>query len=171
MKPNEVVGALSEAATAFWNVRNERERSAITFGGAALLLFVLYAILFAPALSGRSTLSKDLPMLRQQLAEEQSLAKEASDLGSATMPDPEPVSQDNITASLSAHGLKPQSLTVSGDLVRLQINPVAYSSLMDWVDEEQKTARLTVMDANFVALPQSDSVNASITLKQQRSSQ
>lgn len=171
MKPNEITGALSEAAIAFWNVRNERERSAIIFGGAALVLFLLYAILFAPALSGRSTLSKDLPTLRQQLAEVQSLAKEATELGTATMPDPEPVTQENISSSLSGRGLKPQSVSVSGDLVHLQINPATYSSLMDWLDEEQKTARLTVMDANFIALPQTDTVNATLTLKQQRNSQ
>ena len=170
MKPNEIMGLVSESATAFWNVRNERERSAIVFGGAALLLFLLYAILFAPALSGRSTLTKDLPTLRQQVAEVQGLAKEAGELNGAAMPDPEPVSQEGITASLGAHGLKAQSVSVSGDLVRLQINPAAYSNLMDWLDEEQKTARLTVTDANFIALPQNDSVNATVTLRQQKGS-
>lgn len=169
MKPNEILGLLSESATAFWNVRNERERSILVFGGVALVLFLLYAILFAPALSGRTALNKSLPVLRQQLAEEQSLAKEVSDLGGTAIPDPEPVSQDNISASLSGRGLKPQSLTVSGDLVRMQINPATYSSVMDWIDESQKTMRLTVVEANFIALPQTDTVNATLTLKQQKS--
>jgi general secretion pathway protein M len=169
MKLNEIRDALSEAVTSFWNVRNERERSILIFGAAALVLFLLYAIFFAPALNGRTVLNRDLPAMRQQLAEMQSLAKEVGELAGATAPDPEPVSQENIAASLSSHGLKPQSLTVNGELVRLQINPVAYSSLMDWLDEQQKTARLTVMEANFIVLPQSDSVNASLTLRQQRS--
>jgi general secretion pathway protein M len=168
MKPNEIAGALSEAATSFWNLRNQRERSILIFGGVALALFVLYAILFAPALNGRTTLNKDLPVLRQQVAEVQSLAKEAGELNGAVMPDPEPVSQDSISSSLSGHGMKPQSVSVNGDLVRLQINPATYSSLMDWLDEQQKTARLTVVDANFIALPQTDTVNASVTLKQQK---
>jgi len=169
MKPNEIWALLTESATNFWNVRNERERQILIFGSVALILLVLYAVLFAPALSGRTTLNKDLPALRQQLAEEQVLAKEAGDLNSAAVPDPEPVSQDNVSSSLGNHGLKPQSLTVSGDLVRMQINPATYSSVMDWIDEAQKNMRLTVVEANFIALPQTDSVNATLTLKQQKS--
>ena len=169
MKPAEIWGLLSESASVFWQARNERERSILISGAAALLLFLLYAILFAPALSGRAALNKRLPEMRQQLAEMQSLAKQASEFTGATAPDPEPVTQDSVTASLTAHGMKPQNLTVTSDLVHLQINPVAYSSLMDWIGEQQRDSRLTVVDANIVALAQTDSVNASVTLRQQRS--
>lgn len=169
MKPAELFSILGESATAFWNARNERERSIVLIGATALVLFLIYAICFGPALSGRATLSKDLPALRQQLAEVQSLAKQAGELSSATTPDPEPITQENIAASLSSHGMKPQSLAVTNDLVRVQLNPVAYSSLLDWADEQQKNLRLTVVDANFIALPQTDMVNATLTLRQQRS--
>ena len=91
MKLNEIRDALSEAVTSFWNVRNERERSILIFGAAALVLFLLYAIFFAPALNGRTVLNRDLPTMRQQLAEMQSLAKEVGELAGATAPDPEPV--------------------------------------------------------------------------------
>ena len=40
--------------------------------------------------------------------------------------------------------------------------------MLDWLDEMQKTARLSVVDANIVALPAVDSINATLTLKQQR---
>ena len=62
--------------------------------------------------------------------------------------------------------LKPQSVTVSGDLVRVQINNAPFSSVIEWAYEIQKTARLSVIDSNFVAQTQTDIVNATLNLRQ-----
>ena len=166
---SSLLSTLNESATAFWNGRNERERSILLYGSLALVLLLIYAIFFGPALNGRTALNKDLPALRQQAAEMQALSKQAAELNSGGTSEAPPISQESIAASLSSHGMKPQNLSVTDDLVRMQLNPVSFAGLLDWLDDQQKTSRLTVVDANFIALPQTDTVNATVTLRQQRS--
>lgn len=168
MKASALFGTMNESATAFWNGRNERERSILVFGGAALALFLVYAIFFGPALNGRAKLSKDLPLMRQQAAEIQALSKQAAELTAGGAPEPDPISQESIAASFTSRGMKPQNLAVTEDTIRVQLNPVSFAGLLDWMDEEQRASRLTVTDASFVALPQTDMVNATVTLRQQR---
>lgn len=163
------LGAISESVAAFWRGRNERERAILIFGSLALALLLMYAIFFGPALSGREKLSKDLPTLRQQAAELQILAKQAAELNNGGAQETDPISQESIAASLSSRGFKPQNLSVTDDSVRVQLNPVSFANLLDWIDEEQRASRLTVIEANFVALSQPDTVNATLTLRQQRS--
>jgi len=168
MKASVLLSTLSESATTFWNARNERERSILLAGSAALVLLLIYAILFGPALNGREKLSKDLPVLRQQAAEIQALAKQAADLKIGGALEAVPVTQESITTSLSGLGMKAQNISVTDDLVRVQLNPVSFAGLLDWIGDQQKTAHLTVIDANFIALPQTDMVNATVTFRQQK---
>ncbi len=164
-----LLSTVKESSALFWNSRNVRERAILAAAGLALMLCLIYAIFFSPAIHGRTQLSKDLPVLRQQLAELQVLAKQAADLNSAGAPAVPPISQDSVAASLAARGMKPQSLAVTEGTIRVQLNPVSFAGLLDWLDEQQKTVHVTVVDANFVALLQTDMVNASLTLRQQRS--
>jgi general secretion pathway protein M len=163
------ITALKESATAFWSVRDARERNMLMACAAVVMLFLIYTIFLNPALSGRAQLRKDLPALRQQSAELLALSKHAAELNRGAAGHVEPITHDTINTSLASRGLKPQSLSVTDDLVRMQVNPASFASLMEWLDEQQKTTHLSVVDANFIALPQNDMVNATLTLKQQRS--
>ena len=97
------------------------------------------------------------------------MSKQAAELNVGGVVDTFPISQESIAASLSSRGMKPVNLSVTDDLVRVQLNPVSFSGLLDWINDQQKTAHLTVLDANFIALPQTDMVNATVTLRQQKS--
>ncbi len=169
MNASSLLSSLKESSTIFWNARNARERAILASAGLALALCLIYAIFFGPALNGRAQLSKDLPMLRQQAAELQALSKQAGELNRAGGPAPAPISQESVATSLVSRGMKPQSLSVTDDVVRVQLAPVSFAGLLDWLDDQQKTSRLSVVDANFVALPQTDMVNATLTLRQHRS--
>jgi general secretion pathway protein M len=159
---------LMETTTALWLERNGKERAVLTLVAALLMLGLFYVSLIGPALAGRTQLEKSLPILRQQSAELQVLAKQAVELaGSGATPAPG-LSKESIETALGRRGLKAQSVALSGDLVKVQLAAVSFVSMLDWLDEMQKTARLSVVDANIVALPAADSVNAALTLKQQR---
>lgn len=169
MNASALFGALKESFAVFWNARDARERTILSSALVALALLLIYAIFIAPALSGRAQLNKDLPALRQQAAELSAMARQASELANTAVPPASPVTQESVAASLTSRGMKAQSLAVTDDMVRIQLSAVSFSGLLDWIDEQQRTTRLTVIEANFIAQPQSDTVNANLTLKQQRS--
>jgi general secretion pathway protein M len=156
------------AANAFWNDRSLRERKQWVAIGSVILLALIYLLLIDPALSGRAQLSKSLPELRQKAADMQQLAREAA-LLSATVPAlPPPLSKEGIETSLAARGLKAQSVIVTDEVLRLQLNATSFAALVDWLGESQKSLRLSVVDATVAAQPGSDVVNATLTLRQQK---
>ena len=159
---------MREAAASFWGERNERERRILIVGAVALVVGICYALLFNPALKGRKQLNVELPELRRQSAEMQALASQVAQLKNAAAVATDLVSQESVAASLGAHGLKPKNITVSDGFVRLQLDSVSFPGLADWLDEQQKATHLTVTEANFVPQKQLDTVNATLTLKQQR---
>lgn len=170
MKPGMFFAQGGRAFSDFWSQRNQRERVILSIGGTVVLLGLLYGLAFAPALSGREQLARSLPQLRQQVAQMQSMASEASGLAankSATASTP--MSRESLEALLEQKGLKAQSVAVTGDTARLTLPSASFSTLLDWVDETQKSAGVQLVDANVVALSQSDMVSATLTLRQQRS--
>jgi general secretion pathway protein M len=163
------LAALKESSLAFWQERKPRERKALGLGAAVVIASLLYAVVIAPAIEGRQQLEKALPSLRRQAAELQALSSEATPLVPAgATPSPAPTRQ-SIESSLRDRGLKAQSVVVEGGLSRVQLTAVSFSSLLAWLNDLQRTARLAVVDASIVAQPAADTVNATLTLKQQQS--
>ena len=154
----------------FWTEREPRERRMLSAGAAVVAAVLIYLVGFAPALQGRAQLQKALPEMRQQAASLQALAREAQALGAgagATGANGATLStQESIEAGLARKGLKAQSVVVTGDLVRLQMNNVSFAGVLDWLDETQKSARLSVAESSFTALAQTDMVNATLNLRQ-----
>jgi general secretion pathway protein M len=149
----------------FWAARNARERAMLTVAAAVVMLGLAYTLLIGPALAGRDQLNKNLPGLRQQVAQLQALAKEAAALSDKPVAPLIATSKENIDAALARNGLKPQSVMLNGDTVKIQLAAASFAGTLNWLDDMQKTALLSVVDANIVALVQPDMVNAIITLR------
>lgn len=162
MKPQQ----LKEACQSFWSERDGRERRLLGIGGAAVTLTLLYLVAIGPALVGGARLHRDLPQLRQQALALQALSREARALAANAPAAAILSTQESIEAALGRRSLKAQSVSVSGDLVRIQLNNVPFSSLIEWLDETQKTTRLSVIDSTFTAQAQTDIVNATLNLRQ-----
>lgn len=162
--------AYRQRAATFWGARNKRERNLLTIAAVVIIAGLFYALLIDPALSGRSQLEKQLPALRRQAAEVQSLTREATNLKSNAVA-PSPATKESVESSLNSRGLKPQNVIVNGELVRVQLNGASFAGLIDWLTEMQRTARLAVLDANIDGQAQVDTVNANLTLRQQRGEQ
>ncbi|CAN5369406.1 N/A [soil metagenome] len=159
---------LMETMSAFWLERNARERAVLALAALLLLLGLFYVMLIAPALSGRAQLEKSLPTLRQQSAELQGMASQVASLSNGATAAPPAVTKESVEAALSRRGLKAQSVVQSGDQVKVQLAAASFAATLDWLDEMQKGARLSMVDANIVALAAPDSINATLTLKQLR---
>jgi general secretion pathway protein M len=150
----------------FWAARAPRERTILGIGAAVVALALVQLLLVDPALSGRKKLNRDLPTLRQQLAQLQALAKEAAALSVSSPAALPAVSRESIEAALTRGGLTPQSVTLNGNVAQVKLSSASFSGLLSWLDEVQQDARLAVLDANIVALPQPDRVDAVLSLRQ-----
>ena len=155
----------------FWAARDARERAMLAAAAAVVALALFYALLIAPALTGRERSEKNLPLLRQQVAQLQALAKQAKTL--ATQPEsgnlataPGAMTKEMIEAALTRNGLKPKSVTLSGDFAKVQLAAVSFAGTLTWLNNMQTSAQITVIDAHIVALALPDSVDATLTLRQ-----
>lgn len=166
---------LKQSFSTFWAARNKRERNMLSIAAAVVVLGLLYVLLIDPALSGREALERRLPALRQQSAEVQALAKEVASSGvaagaaaNANTPPPPPITRERLEASLSEKGLKAQSLSLTGELARVQLAGVSFASTVEWLADLQRTSRVSVVDAVVEAQAQPDTVNATLSLRQQK---
>ena len=163
------IASLKESSLALWQDRKPRERSALALGAAIVVLALAYVALIAPALEGRARLAQTLPSLRLQAGEMQALAKEATQLAAVAKATPAAVTKDAVERSLRDKGLKAQSVVVDGGLTRVQLAAVSFASLLDWLNDAQRTMGLFVADASVVPQGTVDTVNATLTLQQQKS--
>ena len=161
-------GKFLEPIRLFWQQRNERERTLISWvlvGGALILL---YLVLIQPPLTGRVRLQKKLPELRLQAAEFQVLAEQATNLSRQATQPVEMLNKATIEGALKRKGLVAQSVIPSGDMAKVQLSGVAFAGLIDWLDEVQKLSHWQVVDANISAQSAVGTVNATLTLWQQK---
>lgn len=173
MNPSGLLDQSGKSFSEFWAARDARERAMLSAAAAVAGLGLIYALLIDPALAGREQLNKNLPLLRQQVAQLQELSKEAAALsqkpaqpraGNSAAPS-SAMSRENIEAALARNGIKPKSVTLSGGFAKVQLAAVSFAGTLNWLDDMQKTARLSVADANIVALAQPDMIDATLTLR------
>ena len=156
-------GAIRERALAWWLARTDQERKFLTIGGAVVLVSLVYALLLAPAIEGRDSLRRSLPALRQQAAQMQTLAAEASTLAASPAPQVPPMTSDALNASMAQRGLKAGSVTMTGEYAKIQFNGVSFANLVSWLDAQRRENRVQVQDATFTALAAVGQVDATLT--------
>lgn len=166
MKMAESISQARSRALALWMARTDQERRTLSIGAAVLLVAFAYLILLAPALEGRASLRKQLPQLRQQAAQMRALADEARSLAAQPAPQVAPMSREALQASLTARGINPSSLAMTGDFAKLQLNNVSFANLMAWLDAQRRENRIMAQDASVTGLPVAGQVDASLTLRQ-----
>ena len=162
----DLINQSSLSFSEFWAARNARERTLLAVAALVVAFGLGYAVLIDPALTGREQLNRSLPVLRQQVAQLQALAKQAALLSEKPVAPPISMSRENIEAALARNGLKAQNVMLSGDFAKVQLSAVSFASTLYWLEDMQKTARLSATDANIVALDKPDMVNATFTLRQ-----
>ncbi|MGI4847721.1 MAG: type II secretion system protein GspM [Janthinobacterium lividum] len=171
MPSHPAISRSLQSLASSWDRRPPRERRTLVLGAAFLALILAWLVLIAPAQGARANLEKTVPVLREQVAALQTMAREAAlvtaQAGNAAALEAQ--SQQSIEAGLSAQGLKPQSVVLSGDVVRVQLAAVSYTTLLEWVSSVQRSAAMSMVEASITALEQTDQVNATLTLRQPKS--
>ena len=155
-----------EQFDAFWNARNPREQ-AILGGGAVVLVLVFgYLLLWEPASIERARLTRNLPVLRANLAEMETLAQEARGLSANRAPT---LRGDALTQalqdSLAQHGLKATRLMATGDnATQVQLDKAPFGSVAGWLQDVRLQQRLKVTDAHISYVGATALVNVTATL-------
>ncbi len=162
-------GNIKDQLNLYWIARTEQERKFLTVGGIAAAVMLVYALGVAPALEGRARLLKEQPLLAQQAAQLQALAQEAGELARQAPPQVTPMTRDSLGESLAARSLKPESLTMTGEYAKVQLNNVAFANVYSWLEAQRRENRIAVQDATFTAGTPLGQVNATLTLRQSTS--
>lgn len=149
---------------AAWQQRTLRERRVLTIGAVLLMMILGWWGIIEPAISARKKMQQELPVLRAQSAQIQSLAKEVAELPPAA-PAAQPLSQQELTRLLTASGLKAQQITVAGSTVTLNFSDVSFSALTEWLQKVQREQQLFVTDASITARERLDRVDATLSLQ------
>ena len=166
MNLNGMLDRTSLSFSEFWTTRNARERAMLVVAALVVALGLYYALLIGPALNGRERLHRNLPDLRQQVAQMQAMSREAAALSGKPVAPHIPLSRENVESALLRNGLKPQNVMVSGDVAKVQLAAASFSGTLNWLVDMQTNSLLSVTDANIVALDQTDMVDATVTLRQ-----
>ncbi|MGB8517741.1 MAG: type II secretion system protein GspM, partial [Gallionella sp.] len=155
-----LITKLQLSVNAFWSVRDARERKLLLIAAAFIVVVLYYLLLIAPALAGREKLKLALPQLHEQVAQMQAMSVAATSLSSQAQTTVPTMSKETLSNSMSAHGLSASGVSMVGDSAQVQLNNVSFAQTLAWLDELQKTARVSVSEAKFGALTKPDQVDA-----------
>ena len=164
------MATVAQASSRYWGERNLREQRMLLAGMAAIVAALVYLLLVSPAQTGIARYQRSLPEMRQQVAQLQALTQEAVTLpqGDAAAAATVPLTREGLEASLQRRGLRAESVSVSGEIVRLQLSGASFGSLTEWLNETRAGFQLAVSEATVTAQPTPDIVNASLVLRQQK---
>lgn len=166
MKGQDVFRDLKEGVLVYWNARTAQEQKFLMAGGAVVALALLYSLLVDPAVSGRKALEASLPKLRQQAAEMQAMAAQASALQREGTPQVVPMSRETITASLAARSIAPESVAMTGEFAKVVVKNASFANLMMWLDEQRRGNLVRVHDLDLSAQGEAGMVSGSVMLAQ-----
>ncbi|MFL6711249.1 MAG: type II secretion system protein GspM [Massilia sp.] len=150
-----------------WMARTEQERKFLVIGAGVVVGALVYLLFISPAVTGRDQLQKALPQLRQDAAQLRTMAVEATELARQPPAQGTPMSRETLTASLTAMGLTPQSVTMTGEFAKVQLSAVPFASLVGWLDNQRREGRISVTEANIGAQGEGGKVDATLTLRQE----
>jgi general secretion pathway protein M len=141
-----------EALAQRWAALGPRDRRMLSIGLTLLSATFVYFVLFEPAFLGRKKLQDELPALRQQLGQVESLGSEARRLTAvpAGLDNPEAL-KGLIEQSVASSGLKSQLLQVTqtGDLIEARFKAVPFSQWLLWLDSASRETRMRIVDASM----------------------
>jgi len=158
---------LAQTWAGFWDTRTEREKTLLTWGGAAVGVALAWSVLWAPAQDGRTHLRATLPAMQRQLAQMTAQADEARRLSAATqgVTPTGGALKDALTTSLTDHGLAPLQVQLMGNAVQVELKNVSFPVWTSWVDDVRRQFKVQVAEAHVSALKDDGQVDLTASLQ------
>ncbi|MFC6138143.1 type II secretion system protein M [Paraburkholderia silvatlantica] len=167
VKTTAMGGAWAEAWTNFWEARTTREKTLLTWGGAALALAIGWSVLWQPAADGRARLRESLPGMQRELAQMTAEADEARSLAgaAASVAPGGQALKEAVTASLADHSLTGAQIQLIGTTVQVQMKNVSFPAWAAWLDDVRKQFKVQVVEAHITALKADGQVDLTASLQ------
>jgi general secretion pathway protein M len=160
--------AFVEPYLARWRQLEARERRLVAWGGGALVLFLLYATIWAPISADLERLRASVPQNQAKLALMRAQAQEVAQLRARA---PAATAGGNLLSTVEQsamnRGLR-QSMTriepEGASAARVTFEEVNFNSLISWLAELQKQG-VRVENANLQRRPAAGLVSARLVLR------
>jgi type II secretory pathway component PulM len=151
-----------KAARDWWALRGERERRAIGWG-AALLVLALALVLWLDAERSRARLAAELPRLRASIAALERDADEVRRIRTLTAVQPS-AATPLVTLATNGGGLPGATITVMDERRVKVTGEMGFGALLEWLRNSQSTHGMRVESARLEALAAPGRVRADLTL-------
>lgn len=147
-----------------WTAMTLRERAMLLAGAGMMVLAILFLVAFEPAWNGRAKLQKELPRLREEAAQLEQLAREATQLKAQGQ---EHVTPGGLTealkASLAQKGLEARLAAQPDGSVQVSLGAVHAGVLMTWIETVQRELRVRVSGLKLEQTEKPGTVDAELT--------
>lgn len=160
MSPASRITPWRDKAVAWYGDRSPRERWLIAGLGLVALAYVVIQLIWLPMAEARAEARRDIALyerLQMRLAASDTLATPPA--GRSTSP------AAAVTASAEARGLSIRRLEPEGTRLRIDLQDVAYDSLILWIDDLADTHGLGVVSAEIERRPAPGMVAAQLTVE------
>ncbi len=159
--------ALADTWAGFWDARTTREKTLLTWGGAAIGVALAWSVLWVPAQEGRAHLRDTLPAMRHELARMTAQANDARTLSAAAqgVAPTGGALKDALSASLADHGLAATQVQVLGNAVQIQLKNASFPAWTAWLDDVRKQFKVQVAEAHVSALKDDGQVDLTASLQ------
>ena len=136
-----------------WRRLDLRQQRTLGAGALLLVVAVLFAYLWLPAVRERERLAARLPQLRAQLALMQQQADEIRRLTSTSLIAPAPPTAADTATLQSAFGEGARASTEPNRAFRVVIPRIAYATWWDRLGDVQSRHQLDLLSLSLQALP------------------
>ncbi len=144
-----------EALKRFWIERNERERKVLLFAFFFVFSALAYAFVLQPGEKERIKLRREIPQLKEKLAE---MRMEASEIERSTKAPGRDAARDikgEIEASANSAGMGLKSIEKDGDgQVHAEFPSVSFDRWVTWVEKVEKDAHVRLVSGHIQRLDQ-----------------
>ena len=157
-----------EAFIQWWRTLARRERRLVMSALAVVLIAIGYLLFFEPAWQGRQQIAKELPVMRSQVAQMDSLGAEAKRLEAVPKQDDSAQSiRRQFELSVASAGLKPfmTQISLSGDVLDVRFNGAPFAAWVVWIESALRETRLRVVDAAIQREATSGAVTVRLALE------
>ena len=137
-----------------------RERWLLIAGGAAVLIWIVFALVWQPMQVRRDAVSRQIALYERAIG-----ALQAAPTPTAAAPvDPRSLNAI-VTDAAGGFGLSIRRLEPEGNRIRVTVNDAAFQSLILWLDAMQKDSGLHASELDMTRGPAPGVVNATLVLE------